>query len=68
MARWHSLWLTSDLAPEVERELNIERLRAIARHQPLAAAAHAGMSLALAAAVTLLRVPARPVAVREARR
>jgi signal transduction histidine kinase len=51
MARWHSLWTTSELAPDVEQELNIERLMAVSRHQPLASAAHAGISLALALGV-----------------
>ncbi|TAL02303.1 MAG: HAMP domain-containing histidine kinase [Rhodospirillaceae bacterium] len=51
MARWHSLWLTPVLAPEIEQELNIERLMSVARQQPIAATAHAGVSLALAAAV-----------------
>src|SRR4051812_45387573 len=51
MARWHSLWLTPEHAPEIERELNVERLVTMARHQPLAAGAHAGMSVALSAVV-----------------
>ena len=40
MARWHALWLKPDLTPEIEREINIERLVTMARHQPLAALAH----------------------------
>src|SRR5579871_3959573 len=51
MARWHDLWMTPALAPEIEQELNIERLLSVSRQQPIAAAAHAGVSLALAAAV-----------------
>jgi signal transduction histidine kinase len=51
MARWHSLWLIPEHAPEIEQELNVERLVTMARHQPLAAGAHAGMSIALSAAV-----------------
>ena len=50
MARWHALWLKPDLAPDVEREVNIERLRLMARQQGLSAAAHAVNSLMLAAA------------------
>jgi len=51
MARWHSLWMTPALAPEVEKELNIERLTSVSRHQAISAVAHSGMSLALAASV-----------------
>ncbi len=40
MARWHALWLKPALSPEIEREINIERLVTMARHQPLAALAH----------------------------
>jgi len=50
MARWHALWLKPELTPEVEREVNIERLMTMARHQPVAAPAHAINSLILAAA------------------
>ncbi|MBY0511725.1 MAG: hypothetical protein K2P94_16425 [Rhodospirillaceae bacterium] len=50
MARWHALWLKPDLSPEIEREVNIERLMTMARHQPVAAPAHAVNSLILAVA------------------
>jgi signal transduction histidine kinase len=50
MARWHALWLKPDLTPEVEREVNIERLMTMARHQPVAAPAHAINSIILAVA------------------
>jgi len=50
MARWHALWLKPDLSPDVEREVNIERLMTMARHQPVAAPAHAINSLILAVA------------------
>jgi len=50
MARWHALWLKPDLSPEIEREVNIERLMTMARHQPVAAPAHAVNSIILAAA------------------
>ena len=50
MARWHALWLKPDLAPEIEREINIERLRLMARQQGVSAAAHAFNSLMLTAA------------------
>jgi len=39
MARWHALWL-KPVAPEIEREVNIERLMTMANHQPVSAAAH----------------------------
>jgi signal transduction histidine kinase len=48
MAGWHALWLKPDLTPEVEREVNIERLVALARHQPISSLAHAINSLILA--------------------
>ena len=48
MARWHALWLKPDLTPEIEREVNIERLMTMARHQPVAAPAHAINSIILA--------------------
>ena len=50
MARWHALWLKPDLTPEIEREVNIERLMTMARHQPVAAPAHAINSIVLAVA------------------
>ncbi len=50
MARWHALWLKPDLTPEIEREVNIERLMTMARHQPVAAPAHAINSIILAVA------------------
>lgn len=50
MARWHALWLKPDLTPEVEREVNVERLMTMARHQPVAAPAHAVNSIILAVA------------------
>jgi len=50
MARWHALWLKPDLTPEIEREVNIERLITMARHQPVAAPAHAINSIILAVA------------------
>ncbi|MGE3474867.1 MAG: sensor histidine kinase [Rhodospirillaceae bacterium] len=40
MARWHALWMKPVLAPDIERELNVERLLAVVRLQPVAAAAH----------------------------
>jgi hypothetical protein len=40
MARWLALWLNPALTPEIEREVNIERLVTTPRHQPLAALAH----------------------------
>src|SRR5579871_4235769 len=49
MARWHSLWMTPAQPADVEREVNIERVVTIARHQPLSAAAHSLASLTLAA-------------------
>jgi signal transduction histidine kinase len=48
MARWHSLWLKPALPPEIEREVNIERLMTMAHHQPVSAAAHFVNSLILA--------------------
>ncbi len=50
MARWHALWLKPDLSPEIEREVNIERLMTMVRHQPVAAPAHALNSIVLAVA------------------
>jgi signal transduction histidine kinase len=47
MARWHALWLKPDLTPEIEGEVNIERLLTMARHQPVAAPAHAVNSVIL---------------------
>ncbi len=48
MARWHGLWMAPAQTPEFEREVNIERLMTIARHQPVSAAAHSLSSLVLA--------------------
>ncbi len=50
MARWHALWLKPDLTPEIEREVNIERLRLMGRQQGVSAGAHALNSLMLAIA------------------
>jgi len=50
MARWHALWLKPDLAPEIEREVNVERLRLMAKQQGISAGAHALNSLMLVAA------------------
>ncbi len=50
MARWHALWLKPDLTPDIEHEVNIERLMIMARHQPVAAPAHAVNSIILAVA------------------
>ena len=50
MARWHALWLKPDLAPEIEREVNVERLRLMAKQQGVSAGAHALNSLMLVAA------------------
>ena len=50
MPRWHALWLKPDLSPEIEHEVNIERQMIMARHQPVAAPAHAVNSLILAIA------------------
>ncbi len=50
MARWHALWLKPAFTPEIEREINVERLRLMARQQGVSAAAHAFNSLMLAAA------------------
>jgi signal transduction histidine kinase len=47
MARWHDLWLRPT-PPDVEQELNIERMVAISRHQPIAAISHSLASLFLA--------------------
>ena len=51
MARWHALWLKLDLTPAIEREVNIERLVTVARHQPVAALAHSINSAILIAVV-----------------
>ncbi len=50
MARWHALWLNPALTPEIEREVNIERLVIMSRHQPVAALAHSINSGVLVAA------------------
>ncbi len=50
MARWHALWMKPVLAPDIERELNVERLLAVVRLQPVAAIAHSLNALILAAA------------------
>jgi len=50
MARWHALWMRPSLAPEIERELNVERLLAMVRHQPVAAVSHAVNSAILTVA------------------
>jgi signal transduction histidine kinase len=50
MARWHALWLKPRLTPEIEREVNIERLRLMARQQGVSAGAHALNSMMLAVA------------------
>tara|TARA_R110000868_G_scaffold161397_1_gene391657 strand:+ start:390 stop:1775 length:1386 start_codon:yes stop_codon:yes gene_type:complete len=50
MARWHALWLNPVLTPETEREVNIERLVTISRHQPVAALAHSINSAVLVTA------------------
>ena len=50
MALWHALWFKPDLTPEIEREVNIERLRLMARQQGVSAAAHAVNSLMLVVA------------------
>ena len=50
MSRWHALWLKPRLTPEIERELNIERMRLMARHQGVSAGAHALNSIMLAIA------------------
>ncbi len=47
MARWHALWMKPALAPDIERELNVERLLALVRLQPVAAVAHSMNSLIL---------------------
>jgi signal transduction histidine kinase len=48
MARWHALWLKPALPPEIDREVNIERLMTMAHHQPVSAAAHLVNALILA--------------------
>src|SRR5687767_14459404 len=59
MARWHALWIKPVLAPDIERELNVERLLAVVRLQPVAAAANSVNSLILAiAAWPFFRPPA----------
>lgn len=50
MARWHALWMKPALAPDTERELNVERLLAVVRLQPIAAVAHSVNSLILTVA------------------
>jgi signal transduction histidine kinase len=50
MARWHALWMKPALAPDIERELNVERLLAVVRLQPIAAIAHSANSFILTAA------------------
>lgn len=50
MARWHALWMKPVLEPDIERELNVERLLAVVRLQPVAAVAHTLNSLILAVA------------------
>ena len=50
MSTWHALWLKPDLSPEIEREVNIERLRLMARQQGVSAAAHAVNSMMLVVA------------------
>ena len=50
MARWHALWMKPVLAPDIERELNVERLLAVVRLQPVAAVANSVNSLILAIA------------------
>ena len=50
MALWHALWLKPDLSPDIEREVNVERLVNMARLQPVAAPAHALNSAILAVA------------------
>ncbi len=49
MARWHALWL-KPVAPEIEAEVNTERLITMAHHQPVSAAAHTVNALILAVA------------------
>ncbi len=62
MARWHGLWMTPAQPADVEREINIERLVAIGRHQPLSALAHLVVSFVVA--LTLFGdMPQRPVLV-----
>ncbi|MBX7201187.1 MAG: HAMP domain-containing histidine kinase [Rhodospirillaceae bacterium] len=50
MARWHALWLKPHLTPEMEREVNIERMRLMARQQGVSAGAHALSSIMLTVA------------------
>ncbi len=47
MARWHALWMKPVLAPDIERQLNVERLLAVVQLQPVAAAAHSLNALIL---------------------
>ena len=49
MARWHALWL-KPVSPEIEGEINIERLVTMAHHQPVSAAAHSVNAVILAVA------------------
>ena len=48
MAQWHSLWLSDPLPPPVEREVDVERILTLSKHQPVAAAAYAFNSVLLA--------------------
>jgi two-component system cell cycle sensor histidine kinase PleC len=48
MAQWHSLWLSEPLPPPVEREVDVERILTLSKHQPVAAAAYAFNSVLLA--------------------
>ncbi len=41
MSQWHSLWLSDPLPPPVEREVNVERILTLSKHQPVASAAYA---------------------------
>ncbi|MGE3334372.1 MAG: sensor histidine kinase [Rhodospirillaceae bacterium] len=50
MARWHALWMKPVLTPDIERELNVERLLAVVRLQPVAAVAHSLNAFILAIA------------------
>jgi two-component system cell cycle sensor histidine kinase PleC len=49
MAKWHALGWAPEVSPATAAELNIERLLAMARQQPVAAATHSLNSLLLAA-------------------
>jgi len=49
MARWHSLWFGHDLPPALERELNVERVLLLARHQPIVAVANCLIPLIIVA-------------------